>query len=471
MRRFMLALALLVGLAGCSTGRDPSEPRPTPTPAEAYLRPIRAVAKADGAAYERSVVYRPPDRYARARARSQLAHARLHRVAAKYNVTRNRDGNNLADAEDTLPVDEPLARPAADAEAYVRGIEWRIEGDVATPADPTPSDPPEPLRVERLRGGWIVVASDAFTGVPASEWERLARRITIAGDAATSATSLIRAGRLRPVREVNEFYRGRLADAADRGRAEMAAAPPRGPVVVVTDAETGSPVAGARVTARFPGVTARVEEFTAVTDRGGRTRLKADPHDAHPIAVDAFGYAGRVGEVRREAGAAGAPDELHITVAKPLVVEVTLVLPDDRDALFTVFEGAAVAPPAGAPYRGLDQKSLTVPVEWGDGASRTVGEGPLLRIHLPAAGPYAGRADVQHRVTAARTAAGRQLLVSRDIPPPLAGARGLYDVGVDSSGARVFVVGTMLDARAAARAARASGLKRNTRLLGPPLDE
>ena len=475
MRGLMVVLALLGGLAGCSTGRDPGQPRPAPTPADAYLRPMRALANADEAAYHTSVVYRPPDRYARAQARSQLAHARLHRAAAKRNMTATGGGGAGPGADASLPAGEPPARPLADAEASVRGIEWKVEGDVATPAGLAPSAAPSPLRVERLGGGWIVVASDAFTGASETECARLARHMTILGDAAEAAAALVRAGRLRTVREINDFYRGRIDEAADRGRAEMAGAPPRGPVVVVTDAETAAPVPGAWVTARFRGVTSRLEEFTATTDRSGRARLKAEPHDVGEISVDALGYAGRVGDVRAEAGAGGAPDELQVTVAKPLVVEVTLVLPDDRNAVFSVFEGKAAPPRAGVPFRGLDPKTLTVPVEWGDRTSPAqagaAADAPAVRVDVPAAGPHAGRADVQHRVTAARTAAGRELPVFRDMAPPLAGARGLYDIGVNASGDRVFVVGTLFDARAAERTLRATGLKRNTRVLGPPMDE
>ncbi|MDQ3439474.1 MAG: carboxypeptidase-like regulatory domain-containing protein, partial [Planctomycetota bacterium] len=244
----------------------------------------------------------------------------------------------------------------------------------------------------------------------------------------------------------------------------LRAAEPTGPLVSVTDIETGHPVAGAAVGGHYlvppSGVRLRVK-----TGPDGRVRLPAEPDSIHGLDVHADGYATRHGRgLVKWAGE--RVEEVHLTVGKRVVVEVTLVLPDERRAALSVYEGEGHDPaPRGLRAR-LEPKTLTVPVKWEDAPPKLPEHNPMLRLHLPSASPHANVEGVIHRVTAAQTDAGRELPVFRDAPPQDASTFGLYHVGSNGLGDAVFVIGTLADARAAEGAAMKLQWSRNDRVLG-----
>jgi hypothetical protein len=112
----------------------------------------------------------------------------------------------------------------------------------------------------------------------------------------------------------------------------MKIAAPTGPIVKVVDAETGEAVAGIDRPCRLHHPAGRgSKQLTVVTAADGSVRLPKQPHDPHRIHVKGKGYVWRPldRDVRRGGGRA-EPQEIHLKIAKPIIVEVMLVLPDDR---------------------------------------------------------------------------------------------------------------------------------------------
>jgi len=277
----------------------------------------------------------------------------------------------------------------------------------------------------------------------------------------------VRAGKLRTIREVNDFIDARESAAAGRALGEVKAAAPAGPEVLVTDVETGRPVAGATVSGRFV-VAGRVVELPATTDDHGRARLQVAPDDWHSFTVGAEGYAVVPSDVSMGGAENGEQSEIRLKVGRPVAVEVLLVLPDERRAAMSVYEGESDYPaPPGLRDR-LEPKLLTIPMTWAADPPALPGYNPMLLLDLSEASPHDGQSGVVHRVSKVRTAPGRELPLFRTAPPADAKTFGVYEIGRNIFGHTVFVIGTLADARATAdAAANAHALEgRNDRVLG-----
>ena len=482
MRPFLLALVVGAATFGCAA-RGPANPsprqqaasaapevfEPAPAPGEAFARAMRAWSEGDEAAYRERVVFRPPALLAEAQVRVYFAAARLHRAVRDRGVTGRRVRDAGFDRNETLLAPAPPA-PASIEQAMkaYRRMEWKVDGNLATPATTRPLfDPDKQVRVERMAGRWVVVVSDSES-VPNSEPQvrQTARISAIQAEDFNAAAAAVNAGTLRTVREVNDFIERRREERTRRAAEELKSAPPSGPVIVLTDAETGEPVAGATVRARavIPG--ARYVPLNAVTDTNGRARLAAEPDSVHDISVEAKGYARRDPGLKTVPAQGDRPEEVHLTVGKPAVVEVTIVLPDERRAALSVYEGDE-GEAAGPGVRDrLDPKRIMVPVRWEDEPPPVPEHHPLLRLQFLSS-PHHGKRGVVHRVVAARTAAGRELPVFRDAPPADPDALGVLVIGTNGLGDTVLVIGTLADARATEAAATKFQWRRNTGVLGP----
>ena len=478
MRSLVLALLLPLACYGCGARRQQTHApedreavaiRPAPTPAEAFERAMRAMAAGDEAAYRRIVVFAPPSRVAEAQARERFASARLHRAVGEHGVTGRRVCGAGFDKSRTLLPPAPPSRERVEQamEAY-RRIEWKVDGDVATPSTTRPVFGPEKqIRIERLGNGWVVIVSDS-NSLPDSEpgIRQYAQSSTVHAEIYDSAAAQVRAGKLRTVREVNDFIEGRKEAIARVAMDALKVAPPGGPVVVVTDAETGKPVAGAIVSARVIAPPGTYQPVSATTDAQGRARLPAEPDTIHHITVEIEGYARRDQRLNTVPAEGGRPEEVHLTIGKPAIVDVMLVLPDERRAAVSVHEGDEGEAAEPGVREKLEPKRIRMPVQWADEPPNLPEHHPLLRLQFTTS-PHHGKKGIVHRVTHAQTAAGRELPVFRDAPPPDAQTFGLYDIGRNGLGDTVFVIGTLNDARAAEASASKLQWRRNTRVLGP----
>jgi hypothetical protein len=234
----------------------------------------------------------------------------------------------------------------------------------------------------------------------------------------------------------------------------------------VTDDETSETVAGAQVWAEFVVPPMRVESLSVTTDDRGRARFPAEPAESiHGITVSAAGYARKPSDVsayREE----GHPNEYRIRLGKPAVVEVIVVLPDERRAALSVQEGEDFEPAPAGLARMIEPRRLKVPLQWADDPPALPEHNPLMILRFDSS-PHRGKTGVIHRVTHAQTAAGKELPVFRDAAPADAQTFGLYDIGRNGFGSTVFVIGTLEDARAAEAADAESQWTRNARVLGP----
>jgi hypothetical protein len=442
---------------------------PAGTPGEAMIRVFEAQANGDEAALRRAAVFRPPDGIAARQARAMLASARLHRAVNEHGVTAQRTRDAGFDRGQNLLANEPLSGQRLEqARLAIKQMEWDVQGDTARPVRGGPlggDGGQEGPVAQRAGDGWVIVFTDPPDADDAAD--QLARAATIHADVFTAAAEQVEAGKLRTIREVNDFIEARRNAVHERAVAELRAAEPKGPVVVVMDVETDKPVVGAQVSARILLPPARFKTFTVTTDPDGRARLPAEPDGAHEVSAEAPGYALRAARRSSVRGQGGAPDEIHLKIGKPIVVEVELVLPDDRRAAFSVYEGHGNDPAPPGLRERLEPKRISIPFVWEDEPPPLPDHHPMLILHLPSASPHHKVEGVVHRVTRARTAGGRELTVFRDAPPKDEDTFGLYDVGVDGMENTVFVVGTLADARAVKAPSPQQQGVRNDRILGP----
>lgn len=482
------SFALCLALGGCAADRQRAQHpkstgatestrssstaarQPAQTPGAAFARAIQAMSAGDESAYRQIVVFRPPCVMAEARARQQFASARLHGAVAKHGVT----GRRIRDAG--FDVNEKLMVPAPPTAAHLdqamkayRAIGWRIEGDVATMATTRAVMGPEiTMQSERLDGGWVIAISDGadFRDATAEELAPWVDSAMASTEILNAATAQVESGKLRTIREVNDFIKQATNAVTDRARVALLAAPPTGPLLVVTDADTSRPVAGARVWSEIAVGPLQQESLCVTTDEGGRARFLKEPAKwIHGISVTADGYARHPSEVsvHREAG---RPDEIRIRIGKPAIVEVMLVLPDERRAALSVNEGDDYDPAPPGLAATIEPKRLRIPIKWEDEPPELPAHNPLLMLDLSVS-PHRGKKGVVHRVTHAQTAAGRELPVFRDAPPAEEQTFGLYLLGRNGFGSTVFVIGTLADARAAEAAAMKFQWTRNGKVLGP----
>jgi hypothetical protein len=432
------------------------------------MRAYEALADGDEAAYRRLVLFRPPCAYVEANARLQLASARLYRAVRDHHVTGKRVRDAGFDRNETLLVREPMPREhLAAVREGMRKMEWQIDGDVAAPVSENPSNP----RVERLGGGWIFVATDAGAQAEPEHLAMFAASTNNTADIVRAATKEIEAGHFHTILEVNQFIDDQRKRAADRALAKVEAGPPTGPIVVVTDVETGAPIAGAIVEARcLIPPTLHIEVLETRTDAIGRARLQIEPESIHYIYVRADGYAHDHADLDYVEAKGDQPEEVHLKIGKPIVIEVMLVLPDDRHAALSVYEGSDYDPAPPGLAAKIEPKRLKIPLEWADAPPKLPEHNPMLRLHLPSVSPHKELKGVVHRVTHAQLADGRAVPVFRDAPPADANTFGLYLIGTSGLGDSVFVIGTLSDARAAADAEGGEKFQwtRNAKVLGPP---
>ena len=236
-----------------------------------------------------------------------------------------------------------------------------------------------------------------------------------------------------------------------------------GPVVAVVDAESMEPISGATVRAERWTRLTRTQRFTGSTDGAGRVRLPWEPGSIFDVHVDADGYAPEPVEREPRDGPGGGA--LAIQLARPVWIDVELVLPDERRAVLNVYEGEVREPPTRGTRERIQPRHLSVPIRWDDEPPPLPESHPLLRMNLVVDSPHRDTRGAAHRVTAARTADGRRLPVYRDAPPA-DGGFGLYHIGRGGFGDAVFVIGTLDEARAAEAAAPKFQWVRNTKVLG-----
>lgn len=471
-------LALVATATSCSTHQTGAADKPAPTPAAALERWLLALSSGDEAAYRGIVRFRPPAEYARAHGRAILAAARLHHAVRAHGVTGKRVRDAGFDTNETLLANAPLSGDALNnAIARIRQTKWTIDGNIAT--QPGVRDPMggSGTTMEREGGGWVVVMTDrgAHDGRndPAAQQyvRKYAAAASITADVLDKATVAVNDRRLRTIRQVNDFITAEREAISQTALDAMRTGPPRGPVVVVTDMDTGKPVAGATVSADFIVPPLTKKQLDATTGDDGRARLAAEPDAIPEIHVNAPGYAYRnAGLQHVRSSQAGVPDEIRITIGKPAVVEVTLELPDERHAAMSVYEGEADEPAPAALREQIAQRGpRTVALVWAAEPPALPKHEMMLRVNLystegnggddgapgtknaPATAPTP---TVSYRVTRARIATTeREVPVFRggggDTTPRGEQTFGLYDLGKNAFRDTVFVIGTLAEAREA----------------------
>lgn len=236
----------------------------------------------------------------------------------------------------------------------------------------------------------------------------------------------------------------------------------KGSRVRVLDDENGQPVPHVPIFAESFSPRGRGQYFKGLTDAEGRVRLPWATDDPHAIHVDHPEYVS--GGYRVESGP--GPHDYVLHVGRPIVIEVELVLPDDRRAVLNIHEGMPLdgAPP-GLRDR-IEPKRISVPVQWDGPPPPFPKSDPMLRLNLYEVSPHRGVESVVHKVTRARTTGGGELPVYRDGVPP-DGGFGVYFIGRNGFGDSVFVVGKLSDAREAEAVVMRMQWQPNRAVLGP----
>src|SRR5262245_15065363 len=243
MRRPMIRILLTLCLAVTA---DAQQPPPAATPSEAMVRYFEALSGGDEEALRRVVFFREPAAGARAVVRAQLAAVQLHRAAREHGVTGKRIVGTTGSRDERLMVMEPVPSDWMErVRPSLEKMEWKIDGDVATPAPGGPiGGAPGNLRFERIDGAWMMIVSDALAQQNDQQIRQAIEAQTFQADAIGVAIDQIKLGKLRTFREVNDFIDAEKERVAERFLAAQEKEP-KGPIVLVADAETGAPVAGA----------------------------------------------------------------------------------------------------------------------------------------------------------------------------------------------------------------------------------
>lgn len=185
--------------------------QPAATPGEALERAMRAIVYSDEAGYRRAVDLRSPHGYSEGYARLTFASARLRKAVRENDVTARRLREAGWDPNETLMIGIADTPTAAQWEAIHQGIQaiaWEVDGSVAlakgTPAMFSGGTQGE-TSVERSGDGWIVVIADPVDSATPEEFRQVANRLFALSAAIDAATGRVKAGKLKTIREVNDF--------------------------------------------------------------------------------------------------------------------------------------------------------------------------------------------------------------------------------------------------------------------------
>jgi hypothetical protein len=199
LNRHLFVLTLLI----VASARAAQDLPPAATPSEAVARHMEALATGDEDEYRRVVVFREPSEAAQAYVRQLLAAVRLHRAVREHAVIAERTPGTPMPRNERLMVIDPVppetlaqVRPMADK------IQWTIDGNVATS---------QTTRVERIDGGWFLVLTDANSTETPQRLREMVENSKARIATFEAAIEQVKAGKLRTVREVNDFVSPRHA--------------------------------------------------------------------------------------------------------------------------------------------------------------------------------------------------------------------------------------------------------------------
>jgi hypothetical protein len=173
---------------------------------------MRAFAEGDEEAYRSVLVYRPPAALVEQQARLHFASVRLHRAVKEHGVSGRRVRDAGFDKNEKLTVNEPPTPEQIEREMeFIRRLEWKVDGEVATPVTTRPVfGPDRRTRVERTGGRWLVAFSNPDGEADDDPIVReYARAAAIHAEVFDAAAARVRAGKLRRIRQVNDFIDAR----------------------------------------------------------------------------------------------------------------------------------------------------------------------------------------------------------------------------------------------------------------------
>lgn len=220
--------------------------------------------------------------------------------------------------------------------------------------------------------------------------------------------------------------------------------------IAVTDADTGEPVPRVQIFTSYSHAWGpEPKDDRAETDGQGRARVRVWDGNAYSLEYAATGYVERPVSVRRVPEPDGR--DVHVVLAKPIVIDVQLVLPEKWTGAVQVVEGVPLDPPAPGLRAAIHPKEVSISVEWGESVSPPGEADPIARMHIPTITPRGEEPGVTYRVTKARREGGGRVPVYRDVPPP-DGGTGLYLIGKSAFENSVFLLGSLSDAMDAERA-------------------
>lgn len=184
---------------------------PAKTPGLAVERWLHSMTANDEAAYHAIVLIVSPHRYSESYSRMTFAGYRLHEAVQKHQVKGERKLESGWDRNFTLANEIERPPDPASWEAVrdvIRGVKWKVVGDVAEPIDGPPFLPDvagSKVQVLRVQGGWAVAIFDPVRKATPDQLKKYSSLWLAQTQALDAATAKVNAGELTTILQVNDF--------------------------------------------------------------------------------------------------------------------------------------------------------------------------------------------------------------------------------------------------------------------------